>query len=261
MSDMMTTEEFLAHHGVKGMKWGVRRDRATNKLSKSEKKAYNNEMGKVLDKRFARIFDTEGSLDISRLSDKKVEIAKNSEVYRVVGKKNKDAKDSYISTNQQDRANYKIAIPPKPFSQNYEVTLKTTNKLTSPSEKERFDAFTTILDQPSVVLKDGKTITGREYLKQNGYRSKVKDVDTQRVGAATYRQVIQTQWMDNPFNDAYFNEVRSRGYNALIDDNDANIVSKSPVILLNPDYTVKRTSIKPITKNDINDAKRKFKSV
>ena len=73
--------------------------------------------------------------------------------------------------------------------------------------------------------------------------------------------MLENQWMKTPLNDAYFKEVRSRGYNALIDDNDRNIVSKSPVILLNPDYTVKRTSIKPITKDDINDAKREFKSV
>lgn len=260
--DTVLTDE-LKHHGVKGMKWGVRkdRDRATNKLSKTEKKTYKAEMGKVLDKRFDRMFEAEAPLDYKSLSNKKVTINKGSEVYRVVEKKNRDAPDRYISTNQQDRTNYKIAIPAKPFGQTYEVTLKTTEKLISPSEKERFDAFTTILDQPSVVMKNGKTITGREYLKKTGYGSKVKDIDTQRVGAATYRQMLEHQWMKTPLNDAYFKEVRSRGYNALIDDNDRNIVSKSPVILLNPDYTVKRTSIKPITKDDINDAKREFKSV
>ena len=261
--DTVLTDE-LKHHGVKGMKWGVRkdRDRATNKLSKSEKKTYKTEMGKVLDKRFDRLFEGEAPLDYKSLSNKKVTINKGSEVYRVVAKKNRDAPDRYISTNEQDRANYKVAMPPPPlFGQAYEVTLKTTEKLTSPSEKERFDAFTTILDQPSVVMKDGKTITGREYLKKNGYGREVKDINTQRVGAATYRGMLVDQWMDTPLNDAYFKEVRSRGYNALIDDNDRGILSKSPVILLNPDYTVKRTSIKPITKDDINDAKREFKSV
>lgn len=35
----MTTDEFLAHYGVQGMKWGVRRNRAVVKPSSDKKKA------------------------------------------------------------------------------------------------------------------------------------------------------------------------------------------------------------------------------
>ena len=80
------------------------------------------------------MFEAEAPLDYKSLSNKKVTINKGSEVYRVVEKKNRDAPDRYISTNQQDRTNYKIAIPAKPFGQTYEVTLKTTEAY-SPSEK------------------------------------------------------------------------------------------------------------------------------
>ena len=45
------TEDFLAHYGVKGMKWGVRKDRRNTqkaKREKSEKRLRNEELAKGL---------------------------------------------------------------------------------------------------------------------------------------------------------------------------------------------------------------------
>lgn len=48
----------------------------------------------------------------------------------------------------------------------------------------------------------------------------------------TYHKFLAVQFMKNHFNDAFLKEVKSRGYNALQDFNDAGGVSKSPIISL-----------------------------
>lgn len=58
------------------------------------------------------------------------------------------------------------------------------------------------------------------------------------------------------FNNTYFNAIRKKGYNALIDDNDAGIWSKEPLILLTPKMDVKISSVKQLTAADINKAQR-----
>lgn len=258
---MTTVDEFLVHYGVKGMKWGVRKEDKPfkDKLSKAEKKAYNDEYGKMFEKRWNRSFGLDGPIEYHKLSNDPVTIKKGHELYRVVGKKNLNAPDTYVSTNEQDRNTYRLAMGRSRHHQ--EITLKATKDLMSPSEKERIDAFISLMDTRSIELNNGKQVTGREYLKKRGYRKEVKQLDSQRLGLAAYNQFAESQWMRDPINTAYFNEVKKRGYNAIVDDNDRNIVSKQPIIVLDTNGSVKRMKITPLTKNDYVQAKREFKAV
>lgn len=57
MSDNMTTEEFLEHYGVKGMKWGRRRTDAQlgkAKISRKENKRLNSEAKAKFDQKKAK---------------------------------------------------------------------------------------------------------------------------------------------------------------------------------------------------------------
>lgn len=263
-SNVLAEDLELFHYGVKGMKWGVRKDRdakrSASKAKKAEKKRFNNEMNKVLDKRF---FPERMNLEkYKTLSEKTISVSAGTELKRVVSKRNKDAEDRYVSTNPDDSVAYRVALGRKflGVGERHEVTLKSVNKLTSPSEKERFDAFVDILDKPSVELKNGKTVTGREFLRRSGYPRSIKKLEAQELGFKTYQDFLTEQWTNSPINSAYFKEISSRGYNSIVDDNDAGIVSREPLIVLNPSGDLKRMSIRPLTKEDVKLAESQFKA-
>lgn len=58
------------------------------------------------------------------------------------------------------------------------------------------------------------------------------------------------------FNNQYFNEIKRRGYDALIDDNDSGIWSREPTILLSPKGAVTVTNVRQLTAEEINSAQK-----
>lgn len=255
-------DNFLAHYGIKGMRWGIRKDEtpAQREARKTEKKRYKKEFGEILDRRMDMTFGEMTQEQYDRLETKGREFAKGATFKRIVSNKNLNAEDRYVSTNQQDAYQYRVGLGARflGFGERYEVTLKSVNKLKSPSAKERVDAFIDLMDKPSIILKNGKTVTGREFLKSAGRGRDVKKLDSQRLGLKYYNEFLSTQWMDAPLNKAYFNEISRRGYNSLIDDNDAGVLSKEPLILLNPKGDVRRMSITPLSKEEVKAADAYF---
>ena len=55
---------------------------------------------------------------------------------------------------------------------------------------------------------------------------------------------------ENPEVKEFFEEVQRRGYNAVVDGNDAGTLSKNPLILLNPSSLIDHVKSKKITKFD-----------
>jgi hypothetical protein len=254
-------DDFLAHYGIKGMRWGKRKDEtpAERDARKAEKKRHNTELGEVLNRRFG-LMKSMTQEEYDRLETKGREFSEGATFKRIVGKRNLNADDRYVSTNEQDAFQYRVGLGVKflGLGERYEVTLKSVNKLTSPSAKERVDAFTDLMDKPSITLKNGNVVTGREFLKSAGRGGDVKRLDSHRLGLKYYNEFISTQYLDAPLNKAYFNEIRRRGYNSLIDDNDAGILAKEPLILLNPKGDVQRMSISPLGKEDVEAARTYF---
>src|SRR5215211_7511775 len=154
-------EALLVHYGIKGMKWGVRskEDPAAKAARKVERKRFNTELSKTLERRFAISLKSLSNEEYQKLSTQGKTFAKGHEFRRVVSKKNKDAIDRYVSTNEQDFYNYRVGLGRKLFNrfgERHEVTLKSVNQLKSPSAKERVDAFVDLMDKPSVTLTNGK---------------------------------------------------------------------------------------------------------
>lgn len=263
-------DDFLAHYGVKGMRWGKRQSSATSDVpSKSDRKAAKEAFKPVWEMHVDRAFSDSSitQTKYSSLSTKDVSIKKGTELARITKRKDEKLRDiTYLSYTAKDRERYKAimsgdgAAGKKKYKDNYEHVFKATTTLKSPSEKARLDAYIELMDTSSIVLKNGKTISGREHLKRIGYRKEAKTLTSQELGLKHYNDMVNSQYMTTPVNTAYFNNIRAKGYNAIIDDNDRLHLTDSPVIILDPDTSkLKRTSVRQLSNQEITDAQKAFK--
>lgn len=280
---MATDEEinsFLAHHGVKGMHWGVRREHETSEhktyrktVGKQFRKETRDAVGRRIDQVYGKGLTKE---QYDALSSRDVRYRAGKTVTRLTKDSEKDdTKNSlFVSTNAADATRYRSVLPYQDnmiksllASGNHkydgfqESTYKATKTLLGPSEKARVDAFVQLLDTPAVRLSNGKTITGREYLKRTGLAPDIKRLDAQRAGLKYYNSFLQYQWQDTPLNSAYFDLVKSKGYNVIADDNDRKVLTKDPLIILDQSGAVKKMNVRQLTTDDILKAQSKYKDL
>lgn len=269
-------ETVLAHYGVKGMRWGVVKTDPTT-LSKEQRKEakanFNKFSAQVVEKKYATGFLSRPMSDAEykKLGTKDLVLNKNQAVRRVTRREDEKFNGgiTYVSYKKQDVETYRAVMPlvssvfaragSKQYKQSYEATYRATERLKSPSEKARVDGFVELFDNPSVKLKNGKTITGRQLLERTGYKYEVKGLTAQQIGQKFYKNFTELQYKDTPLNTAYYESMRKKGYNAVVDDNDRGHLSNTPLILLNPDGTLKRMNVKPLTADQINNAQRNLK--
>lgn len=266
----------LAHFGVKGMKWGVHRDRmAATTLTKNERKEAKQNVKKLS----AKAFDSKYGDDFlqrkitqeqyNSLSTKGLTIKKGQEIGRVSNRKDEKFQGmTYASFKPHDRVLYRAVMPivssplkmggNKRYKNTYESTFKSLETLKSPSAKERVDAFSEMFDTPSIKLKNGKTVTGREFLKRD-FPQEVKTLTAHQLGLRFYNNFTESQYSKSPINSAYFERVKAKGFNALVDDNDSKHLSDTPLIILNPNGSLKKMNVKKLTADDINNAQRSLK--
>lgn len=268
----------LAHYGVKGMKWGVRREETRSTLTRAERKDARKKTKAFRDHVFEREIALNGGnyfqqrvisdAEYKSLGTKKHVVRKGRTVGRITQRKGEKLRDlTYVSYTNRDRNVYRAVMPMlgsiksggnRRYKTSYEATYKTLETLKSPSEKERVDAFVELFDTPSIKMKNGKTLTGREYMARLGYRKETKTLNSQQLGQKFYYDFVSSQYMNMPINTAYFTRLRDKGYNSIVDDNDRGRLSDVPLIILNPNGTLKQMSVKKLSADDINNAQRQL---
>lgn len=265
----MTTkvDAFLAHHGVKGMKWGVRKDQHREYREGASSDTTNMVKRAGSSVQMTRYFSQGGALKkqqkytkewYDKLEDGKEYIEKGATLNRVVrGVDNRALSGNlYVSSLKSDNEMYKAVIPAvqkkfafgqKEYHTVYQVELETKKRLAMPSQKERVDAFIETIQTP----------TGREWMKKNGYKREIDELNAKEMGLKAYKKFNKYAGdQDSQLNKDYFNKLKSRGYGALIDDNDAGIWSKKPMILLSANSTVRIKDVRQLTADEINQAQR-----
>ncbi len=266
-------DAFLEHSGVMGMKWGVRKDlgvttvkfdKSSKELVKKAKKNYIDVTDKAMEIRFNQWLG-DSTIDSSKLSTRSRTIKEGRDLYRVSKTKNLDlAETTYLSTNVSDRTKYRavlgsvggLAIARKSYSPTYETTVKAMKDLSLPSEKARFDAFVELLDTKAIPvgIRGKKMITGRELLKRTGAARDVRKLDSVLLGEKYYTSFVGDQGNKTRINSAYFKLLREKGYDAISDDNDRNVVSNDPLIVLDSKTSVKTMYVKQLSNDEINKA-------
>lgn len=260
-------DAYLKHYGVKGMRWGVR---------KSDYREYKDvatkDTGGALTRVQARVnmtryFATGGLKKTqvkfdedwyNNLDTGKKFIEKNTKLNRVTRAVDSNALAGrlYVSKLASDTEMYKATIPAvqkrmeygkKEYHTVYQLELQTKRRLAMPSPKERVDTFIETIQTPE----------GKKWLSRNGYKDQIDELNAKEVGLKYYQTF--NRYAGNQavkFNDVYFNQIKQKGYDALIDDNDAGIWSKKPTILLSPKSTVKVTKVKQLSAAEINLAQK-----
>jgi hypothetical protein len=107
--------------------------------------------------------------------------------------------------------------------------MKAISEIKSPSQKKRLEILATVFEKNSDIKKSFSNFT------DSG-----KSIDLARK---KYNQVaLYLCDKENRVTKAYFEEVKRLGYNAIIDDNDAGRLTRSPLILLNSKSVIHETT-------------------
>lgn len=261
-------KSFLAHHGVKGQKWGVRKDQHRAYSEKASDSTENMVKRAGSTVQMTRYFSSGGSIKkqqkyteewYDKLEGGKEYIEKGDTLSRIVRGVDDRALAGgrlYVSSLESDNEMYKAVIPAvqkkfafgqKEYHSVYQVELEAKKKMAMPSQKVRVDTFIETIQTPA----------GREWMKNSGYKDEITELNAKEQGLKAYKKfnkVAGNQELE--VTNVYFNKVKSKGYDAIIDDNDAGIWSKKPMILLSAQSTVKVKDVRQLTADEINQAQR-----
>lgn len=117
----------------------------------------------------------------------------------------------------------------------------------SPSDKERVDIFIGLLDK-KLETGDAKGFTARQLIEivnsrggAFGFatREEIRELPAKDLGLLIYDQFPRTLVFNSSLSSDYFNEVKKRGYNCLVDDMDAKFMSDTPIMVFDADQNVK----------------------
>lgn len=259
-------DDELTHHGIKGQKWGVRRyqnkdgsytnagrDRhadqeAADAKTFDVKKKYLNKDGTL---------NARGQRKYQRLDDVDEIVKKGTTAYRSTsgGDNHREIEKghAYISTNAKEAEEYAKALGFMAADKHtYVLRYKVNEDLISPSERKRIQAFvdiskdTKVRDAMIANIKRDTKGRGRAGMFTDRFKSTKrigKDLDRIASGYVTNKdkRKLSNLLMTEPdVRNAYFKNIRDKGYNAIVDDNDRNNgMSNTAIIVLDRSKSLK----------------------
>ena len=189
-------------------------------------------------------------IGLENLNDKDLIFDKGFEFHRISSRAVEDysnAEKIYASFDPEDVRRYKAILPDffKAWrkggmdidpSKVYDIALKANTEIKSPSAKKRVEAFIDMFNDSSFRSKMFKSL-GMDY-NDRQITAYVNGLGGNKKAALSlYEQFALALNGQGEMSEApkmYFDKIRSMGYNALVDDNDAAKLSQMPMILLNP---------------------------
>lgn len=174
---------------------------------------------------------------IAKLSTIPLRLEPGSIVQRLSMTEETTIRDTFFACHEEaDVGRYK-AILPTYWKQwgggrnpsGFVVKLEAQKLITAPSERETLDIFKSVFDDKFTLPGFKEPTTLRSYMQKHSGRNLDDD-----ALAARYIHDFAGQWNDtnNVFTKAVFDKVKSLGYNAIPDLNDANNLANAPHIFL-----------------------------
>lgn len=265
---MSKYDDYLAHHGILGQKWGVRR--------------FQNPDGTLtnLGKQRYLKAGTHGTFMGSN-RDQDIRIKKGTESYRVQQKLNSSYKDGHVYTTFDPEGHFEylystfttagddLGLFNGAFNNDkikgYSVTLKLTDDLIMPSYEKSIDAF--LRTVKNVGMKEVANTVNMQYA--GGYKAKdfikdMKHLTVEECRDRAYQNFIRKVTVDERLRKEFFNDLKAQGYNAIVDENDYhfgnNPYSGAPVIIFEKSKNVKQRKARAITSARADEIQKLFES-
>lgn len=234
-------DDKLEHYGVLGMRWGIRRYQPYPK----------GKHGKFL----------------GQSRDEDVRIKKGTEAYRLQSGDALARGQTYVSFDKVDHLRYigatsageggltidmyntddsgKLAGNPK------SVRMKLTEDIIAPSYQTTMDAFIETMGHVKIddIVSNSKAWE-RESIKK--FLKNVKNIKVDECRDEAYIYFTSKFMKDSKAKEMFFNNLKSKGYNAIIDENDkrfGNSFTEAPIILFDS-KSVKVSEAKDISKEE-----------
>jgi hypothetical protein len=210
----------LEHIGVLGMKWGHR---------KSEISSINTRTDKFILKK--------GTI-INRASTRDNE---------------KNVGRTYATFKKWDAVGYMARS--LPFQKTFNMRMKLTEDLVSPSKKERIDAFIDLMKKDKTFSKNLAEAQHKmvKFKTAEAFEKQYKKMSEAQLRAKAYNDLSLELGFDETVRKKYFNELKKRGYNMVLDDTDAQALSNSPIIIFDRAKSLRVASVDRVTLNYLKD--------
>ena len=248
--------EDLQHYGVKGMRWGVRRTPEQLGHVKEHSRPYRRTPQKLVDKganlKISLAKDILGreiskSQAIPRNQDSgRTDLKKGSKVMHVSGIDFNQlrAGQLYVTATLKDQAMYQAFLGAKLKRAGYSpkaVSLKLKTDLHAPSSKDQYQIFKEFQKKNKKQIEDDI----KTWLTDKG-----KDPVVASGGKELYDQFINSIEKTSSSQKKFYDELRKRGYNAVLDEHDITgswMQGERPLIVMDVLNTFGSIKVKELT--------------
>lgn len=219
---------YLAHHGIKGMQWGVRHGPPY-----------------PIDKHNNPTLIRKGTT-IKRLSVRDESVA---------------AGHAYVTFLKKDTEHYKgfFGARLKAINNNakvYSVTMKAKDDLLSPSRKERVNTFLELYKDDPILRKELGSYHKSDHhfftpLPRKFYEKQYSQLKSEKIEKKGYDTFVRAIGGNDYVRSKYFERLANKGYSFVIDDMDAGRFGEAPSIILDRVRSVKYEGQTELTSKEI----------